>query len=170
MIARRFAKALVNIAMAENLALRVKKDMVGILELTRQKKYYRFLTDRMVLDKDKAAIFETLTPSTRDFLRLVIKSRREHYLQLMALEYIKMINQKLDTEDVEVATKTPLTATEKQRITIATEKLINKKHVNIGFIVDKAILGGVRIKYGNKTIDGTVSGILLKFLETLTKG
>jgi F0F1-type ATP synthase delta subunit len=42
------------------------------------------------------------------------------------------------------------------------------KKVNLSYRTDKKIIGGVRIQYGSKVIDGTVSGMLKDLLAQLT--
>jgi len=168
MIANRYAKALLNLALKEGAGENVKQDMLGIRSLLEQRSYMEFMNNRMILPKDKISIFEECHPLTRDFIQLVIKSKREHYLHLMALEYIKQVNKALNVEDVEVSLKSILKEKDKLKLSEAIAKKLKKK-VNINYVQDKTIIGGVKMKYGNKTIDGTVSGVLLRFYETLTR-
>ena len=167
MIARRYAKALLNLAVLEKSGEAVKEDMAGIRETVKQRQYLDFLSDRTVPKKDKMKIFDECRPLTKNFLTLVIESKKERQLQLMAVEYIKLINRKLNMEDVEVMTKTQLSDKEKEKLKHAVEKHLDKK-VHISYSVDKGIIGGISMKYGSNILDGTVPGILMRLLEELT--
>lgn len=141
--------------------------MIGIGNLMRQKKYFKFFTSRMVRAGEKIEALGSLSPLTRDFLRLVIANKREEYLCLISREFVELLNKKNDVIDGIVSSRTPLNTEQKIRLNGKLEKNLSKK-VNLSYRTDNKIIGGLRIQYGSRVIDGTVSGMLKRLLTQLT--
>jgi F-type H+-transporting ATPase subunit delta len=167
MIARRYARALLELSLKENASYAVRKEIVALGSMMRQKKYSRFFTDRLVRNNEKLEALDSFSPLTRDFMRLVIANKREEYIGLISREYVELLNQKDNIVDGIVSSRAPLTTGQKMTIQGKLEKHTAKK-VNLSYRTDKNIIGGVRIQYGSKVIDGTVSGMLKDLLMQLT--
>jgi F-type H+-transporting ATPase subunit delta len=167
MIARRYARALLELSIKENSSDAVKKEVISLGSMMRQKKYFNFFTDRLVRNNEKLEALASFSPLTRDFMRLVIANKREEYIDLISREYVELLNQKENIVDGIVSSRAPLNAGQKMTIQGKLEKHTAKK-VNLSYRTDKKIIGGVRIQYGSKVIDGTVSGMLKDLLAQLT--
>jgi len=167
MVARRYARALLELSLKENNSESVRKEIVAVGDLMKQKKYFRFFTDRMVRAGEKLEALGSLSPLTRDFLRLVIANKREEYLYLISKEYVDLLNDRNNVVDGTVSSRMPLTDEQKTRIKNKLERYLAKK-VNLNFRTDKRIIGGASISYGTKVIDGTISGMLNGLLTQLT--
>jgi F-type H+-transporting ATPase subunit delta len=166
-ISRRYARALLALSLKEGASLSVKKEMISVGNLMKQKKYFDFFTDRLVHAGEKIEVLRSFSPLTRDFLRLVIANKREEYLSIISKEYVELLNSRNNVIDGVVSSKAPLSAEQKSRLVDKLEKQLAKK-VNLSFRTDSKIIGGLRIRYGTKVIDGTVSGMLNGMLERLT--
>ena len=167
MIARRYARALLELSLKENSSGAVRREIVTLGSMMRQKRYFNFFTDRLVRNGEKLEALLSLSPLTRDFMRLVIANKREEYIDLISREYVELLNQRENVVDGIVSSRAPLSAGQKMRIKDKLEKKTAKK-VNLSYRTDKKIIGGVRIQYGSKVIDGTVSGMLGDLLSQLT--
>ena len=167
MIARRYARALLELSIKENSSGAVRREITALGSMMRQKKHFRFFTDRLVKSSEKLEVLTSLSPLTKDFMRLVIANKREEYIDLISREYVELLNQKENIVDGIVSSRAPLNAGQKMRIQGKLEKHTAKK-VNLSYRIDKKIIGGVRIQYGSKVIDGTVSGMLKDLLAQLT--
>ena len=167
MIARRYARALLELSLKENSSDAVRKEIVALGSMMRQKKYFNYFTDRIVRNNEKLEALGSFRPLTKDFMRLVIANKREEYIDLISREYVELLNQKENIVDGMVFSRLPLSAEQKARIKDKLEKHIAKK-INLIYRTDKKIIGGVRIQYGSKVIDGTVSGMLNDLLAQLT--
>jgi ATP synthase F1 delta subunit len=168
MIARRYAKALLNLALKEGLSDVIKKDIVLVGNLARQKRYFEFFTSRLVAASDKLEPLSGLNQLPRDFLKLVVRNRREEYLYLISREYVNMLNKLQNIIEVDISSRYPLSAKQKEMIQENLGKYLESKIVP-SFKSDKRIIGGVRVSYEGKTIDGTVSGQLSGILKKLTE-
>ena len=167
MIARRYARALLELSLKENSSGAVRKEIVTLGSMMKQKKYFNFFTDRLVRNNEKLEMLGSFSPLTRDFMRLVIANKREEYIDLISREYVELLNQKENIVDGIVSSRAPLSAGQKMRIQGKLGKQTAKK-VNLSYRIDKNIIGGVRIQYGSKVIDGTISGMLKDLLAQLT--
>jgi len=168
MIARRYAKALLRLALKEGLSDAIKKDIVLVGNLARQKRYFEFFTSRLIAASEKLEPLSGLNQLTRDFLKLVVRNRREEYLYLISREYVNMLNKLQNIVPVEISSRYPLSAKQKEMITEKLGKYLASKIVP-SFKSDERIIGGVRVSYEGKTIDGTVSGQLSGLLKKLTE-
>ena len=167
MIARRYARALLELSLKDNSSGAVRREISALGSMMRQKKNFNFFTDRLVKNSEKLEVLTSFSPLTRDFMRLIIANKREEYIDLISREYVELLNQKENIVDGIVSSRAPLSAGQKMRIKGKLEKKLAKK-VNLNYITDKKIIGGVRIQYGSKVIDGTVSGMLGDLLSQLT--
>ncbi len=77
-----------------------------------------------------------------------------------------LLNEELNQVDVEVSTKIPLTNGEKTRLRETLEKRLGKK-VNLTFLIDKGIIGGIRLRHGDNILDGTVNSQLNEMFERM---
>lgn len=168
MIARRYAKALLGLALKDGQEEIIRKDIVNIGYLSKQKKYFEFFTNRLIAAADKIELLAGFHDLTKSFLKLVIANKREEYLYLISLEYVKMLNKLKNIEDVEVSSRMPLTSDQKKKLVLNLGKYLGKK-VNPSFRTDKKMIGGARIEYGDKVMDGTVSSRLKGLLEQMTE-
>jgi len=167
MIARRYAKALLRLALKEGSEHAVKNDIVKIGELSTKKRYFEFFTDRLIKASEKLGMLGGMQPLTKDFLKLVIMNRRERYLGLISREYVMLLNKKENVEDVGVSSKVPLSFEQKTMLKIKLEKRLGKK-INISFGLDRKMIGGICVRYSDRVIDGTVSGQLKRILSSMT--
>ena len=167
MIARRYAKALLELSLKDNSSGAVRREIVNLGSMMRQKKNFNFFTGRLIKNSEKLEALGSFSPLTRDFMRLVIANKREEYIDLISREYVELLNQKENIVDGIVSSRAPLSAGQKMAIQGKLQKHTAKK-VNLSYRTDKNIIGGVRIQYGSKVIDGTVSGMLKDLLAHLT--
>jgi F-type H+-transporting ATPase subunit delta len=166
-IARRYARALLELSLKENAGEAVKREMTALGGLMRREKYRGFFTDRLVPAAEKLEAAGSLSPLMRDFLRLVIANKREEYLYLISREYVELLNERNNVVDAYVSSSLPLTGEQKAKLSGKLEKFLGKK-VNAAFRIDRKLIGGVKIRYGSSVIDGTIPGMLNGLLARLT--
>ena len=166
MKARRYAKALLELSLKEGAEKVVGREIASIGKLMEERKYFDFFTDRLVHAREKLEVLSSLSPLTKDFLRLVIENEREKYLRIISNEYTDLLNSRNDVIDCVVHSKVELSPEQKSRLSEKLEKHL-KKTVNFSFKIDSKMIGGVRVRYGTKVIDGTISGMLKGITERL---
>lgn len=163
---KKYAKALLEIMMKENLTEPVREDMKNIKKITKEKTACDYLADRAVSKKDKMDVFLGCHPLTRSFLNVVMDNKREKELYEISREYMGLLNKRLNEADAEVSSRIALLPKEKNRLKEKLEKMFRKK-VDITFKIDRNIIGGLNVKIGDKVIDGTINGKLAGIREAL---
>lgn len=168
MIARRYAKALLQLAIKNDRTEEIKRDIVSIGGLVRQKRYSDYFSNRMVSAASKLEVFASLDPLTRDFLRLVIKNKREEYLYLISREYVGLLNKKENVIDVDAVSRVALSAAQRDALKQKLMKYLGK-NINLSLRTDKKLLGGIKLQYDGRVMNGTVSGMLSDLLGQMVK-
>jgi F-type H+-transporting ATPase subunit delta len=101
-----------------------------------------------------------------NFLYLVIDKRREKILADVEAEFVKLANELRGVEPVEVATAVPLTADERTALQEKLEKLTGKK-AELHITLDPTLIGGLKIRIGDRIIDGSIAGYLASLRNKL---
>ena len=168
MIARRYAKALLELAVKNDRTEAIKKDIVGIGGLVKQKRYSEFFSSRMISAASKLEVFASLDPLTKDFLRLVIKNKREEYLYLISREYVGLLNKRENVIDVDAVSREALSVSQRSALKQKLMKYLNK-NINLSLRTDKKLIGGIKLYYEGRVMNGTVSGMLSDLLGQMVK-
>lgn len=89
--------------------------------------------------------------------KLITTQPRDYRAILAAIQRLTRLE--MARREVLVESATELTSTESQRVSSDLAKDFGKK-LNIRFITNPALLGGLRIKVGDNVLDGSVEGRL----------
>ncbi len=109
---------------------------------------------------------EQLNKEGANFLTLLVENNRLLLLPAIAELYEEYKAEDEGYVDVEVSTAYALTKEEQKRFASSLEKKLNKKvHMNIE--VDKSLIGGIRVRAGDKVIDGSIRGRLQQLTKRL---
>jgi F-type H+-transporting ATPase subunit delta len=159
MIARRYAKALLELSIRDDRTKAVKSDMMSIMDITAKKKYFDFFIDRSVPDAEKMDVIVSMDDLTKDFMRLVIRNKRERDLPLISRQYIELLDMRSGIVDVEAVSCSEIDAEERKELANKIKKLTSRQPV-IKYKIDRRMVGGIRLKYEGKVLDGSVTGML----------
>lgn len=96
------------------------------------------------------------------FLMLLVDKRRETILPAIIREYVKLANIARDIVEAEVTTAMPLDQ-DQQSALMTKLGIVTGKTIVLKLHINKAIIGGVVVKIGDKLIDGSIA----RQLETL---
>ena len=174
-IVRRYALALFRAANKEQVIDRVESDLglIGfVLQGSAQLKK-TLISPLLPAGKKKEIvrdIFEDkVHPITFSYLNLLIEKRREEAIEQTENEYIELANQARLVLTVEVTTVVHLSLDEEARLV---EKLTNiyGKKIQLKKHVSSEIIGGAKLKVGDKVIDGSIKTALSSLKEKLLNG
>ena len=113
------------------------------------------------------ALCGTKAGSAQDnFVRLLAENRRLEVLPEIAAIYELLRAEAEKALDVTVASAFELNDAQKQKITAALTKRMNRK-ITLNCRTDKQLLGGIVIRAGDKVIDGTVRARLGEMANAL---
>ena len=96
----------------------------------------------------------------------IINSIDLRFLKIINKKYKKLHNEAINLINVTAITSQKLKETDLSEITDKINNKINKR-VSIKNLVDKSILGGIKLKVGNTLIDGSISNKLKKLKHNM---
>ena len=100
-----------------------------------------------------------LSQSIYHFLLLLVDKRRFALLSVIAEQFREMANAAQGIVIADVTTAQPATEAQQKKIAAKLEAVTGKK-VELRLHENKALLGGVVVKIGDRRIDGSVAGRL----------
>ena len=158
----RYAKALLQLAIEQNILEQSYADMVLLDSVFKQNKDLSLLLKSPIVKTDqKLSIFKLIFDTkigevSMTFINIITTKKRESLLALIASSFISLYKEHNKIETASVITATPLDE-------ILRAEVINyiKKHgndnVELTEKVDKNIIGGAIIRMGDKQLDASVS-------------
>jgi F-type H+-transporting ATPase subunit delta len=171
--ARRYARALLEVVSAQKAdaaALQVELQQVATLFETNQE-LSRVLTHpalsaerrRKVLN----GVFSDASPLLRRLLDLLVERGRLELLPHLSRFYTALWNEERGVLTAEAVTAVALESAQKDALGRALATATGKK-VELETVVDPALLGGVLVRMGGRTYDGSVRARLHALRETLS--
>ncbi|SDW41361.1 ATP synthase F1 subcomplex delta subunit [Marininema mesophilum] len=171
-VAKRYAKALFQIALEKNRLDEVEQEWQGVVEaLGHHPELAGWLAHPRVAAEEKKALlgklFANHSDLTQNLLFLLIERRREDVIEAVGAEYKKLANESKGVAEAEVITARALTEEEEKELIAVFQKQIGKTLV-VKNRVDSDLLGGVTVKIGDRLYDGSLAGKLERFRKQLT--
>lgn len=171
-VAARYAKALFLTAQKRDLVQSVEDDMAAIANLVENNSEFRgFLMSPQLAREEKIQIAERLfsdrvTALTMQALRLLLEKRREVEFTAVREEFVRL---RREQGNVLFAVVTSADAMdEEQKVTLLRKlEQSSGKRVEAEFGIDRSLIGGIRVAYGNFVLDGSVRGSLNRLKTTL---
>ena len=105
------------------------------------------------------AFGDRVTASSLNFLKLLVRKRREDLIEECIREFRVLLAEHSGTVDAEAWTAVPMTLDQQQGLVLSLHNLTGKK-VRLRADVDAALVGGVVVRIGDTVIDGSVRGKL----------
>lgn len=171
-VASRYAKALFNAALKQNIVASVGADMEAVNALlSGNARFSKFLTDPDVPRGDKRKLLDSVlsdrtTGLTLQLLQLVLEKRREEEIPMIVEQYAALQREHEEIIQVNITSAKPLDESQIKAI-IAKIEAETKKKVAPTMHVDANVMGGVKIELGGFVQDGTVAGSLSRLREQL---
>ncbi|MDH6304750.1 F-type H+-transporting ATPase subunit delta [Parabacteroides sp. PF5-5] len=172
MISRRYAEALLMYAQKRG------KDKDVYYEARMVSRVYReypalrrVMSNLMLTPTKKVEIINACTPEELSdemghFLRLLIREKREEFLQEICLSYEKLFREANNWHDVHVITAIPLEEETEQKLKRRLEKYINGT-VNLYTKVNPALIGGYAVLWDTYRMDASVASRLKRIEKRL---
>jgi F-type H+-transporting ATPase subunit delta len=162
LVAQRYAKALVDLAVERNELEQTKVD-IEFIRASMTPELRMTMASPVISDKKKTEIFRTifknnLSPLTFSFFDLVFSKRREWLLSEIAEEFIEMYREIKGIEIIEIITAVDVSDDLKNNIRNRFQNLerFQNKTVEIKSKVDPSILGGFIAKSQDLLFDASI--------------
>jgi F-type H+-transporting ATPase subunit delta len=173
--AARYAKALLDVAVAEADPQQVDRELAAVAELfAGHADLWRSVTNPAVPSPKKRAVVDEmlprlgLTPVLQKTLQLLASRDRLALLPFLAEAYRSRLMDHLKVVRASVTSAVPLAADKAQQIQKELEKLTGRTVVMTS-ATDPAIIGGVVTQIGSTVYDGSVRSQLQRFRAKLVE-
>lgn len=177
LISKTYASSLFEVVEASKLttATTVNEELVALKEIfTQNPDYVKLFCSPSWGKVEKHKLLDEtfegkLSSYTLNFLRLLIDNGRFSSIISIVDEYVKIHEANSGIMQITAITATVLDADLQQKLVDKLNAVTGKK-VTLNTVVDKSVIGGIKLRYDNSEIDATVSSKLdeLKHIITST--
>ena len=110
---------------------------------------------------------ERMTPSTRNFLKVLTDNDRAEILYEVSLRYEELVKDHLGRIEVDLTTAVELSQEELDGVKSRLGRILDGKEVILETHVDPELVGGAVFRFGGRQVDGSVRGQLTSLRETM---
>lgn len=171
-VAKRYAKALFEIALSRQALDSAEEELRRVVQVFEQsselKKFIQHpnfslqakteLLAKLFEDKISEEVFNTIC--------LMIERKRGNLLPALLDYFTKITNESLGRENARVTTSSALTEEDSNNIVAYFSEKVGKK-IRVVNVVDPSLLGGIRVRIGDRLFDGSLSGKLDRLKKSL---
>lgn len=159
-----YAKAILDIAQANNNAANVNNDMLLISTTVKENKELKdFLLNPTVVSSVKLnallEVFASAQSETKSLFQLLLENKRFEILHAIASEYNGLFDELNGVETAIVTTAFPITSELENKVLSKIKEFSNKK-ITIQNTVDPSIIGGFVLRIGDKQFNASVASKL----------
>ena len=172
MVARRYALALFQLAGEQQLIDTVEEELRVVKEVFFVNKDLTAVLESPKVSREKkktilSSAFASVNPLVLNTLMLLVDRHRENEIMDVANEFSELANEERGIEAANVYSVRPLSDEERTALSVSFAKKIGKKSLQIENIVESDLLGGIKVRIGNRIFDGSLRGKLDRLERTL---
>lgn len=175
-IARRYAEAVADVAVAQNQVGQIDAELNAFAELMKSnRELYEVFASPVLSNEQKGKVLGALVEHTRpsstttNLLKVMLNNYRLHHLDAVYQQFKREINQRQGLLAAEVTTAQQLSAAEQNLLSQRLQELTGKQ-VQIQFKTDSTLIGGVLTKIGSVEYDGSIRTQLETVKQRLKSG
>jgi F-type H+-transporting ATPase subunit delta len=175
-IARRYAEALADVAVARSQVEQAEADLRAFAELIRaNRELYEVFASPIVSLPDKRRVLDALIERTRppqmvaNLLRVMLSHYRLHHAWAVYEQFRREMNERRGVVSAEVVTAEPIGTAERDALARRLQEMTGKQ-VELQFKTDATLIGGVITRLGSVVYDGSVRTQLQEIKERLKAG
>ncbi|WP_408008629.1 F0F1 ATP synthase subunit delta [Pseudalkalibacillus sp. A8] len=172
-VAKRYAAALFEVVRERNALDQVEKELVSVKSVIQENdQLLTILNHPKISIDDKKALLSKLfgnqvSEAVHNTLLLMVDRKREAMIPSMVEQYIRLANEERGVADATVYSVRILTEDEQQAISKTFAERLNVKELRVENVIDQDLVGGIKVKIGNRIFDGSVSGKLNRIQRQL---
>lgn len=170
-VAKRYAKALFEIAVEKNAVEQYKQELQLVVDTLSDNPDLQNILQHPSVDAERKlevvqTIFkDSLSEIVMQTLKLLISRRRQGILRALLLDYVQIANDRLGQVDAVVYTPLALTDSQEQEIQNQFSKFTGKT-VRVQSVIEPSLIGGIQVRIGNRVYDSSISGKLERLRKT----
>jgi len=164
-VAKRYALALFRLAKEHQLLDQMENELRVVKEVVKDNGDLGAVlkSPKLTNEKKKEIVKEAFSGASiyvLNTLMILIDRHREDYIEAVADYFIEFANDERGIAEALVYTTRPLTEAEKQALSSTFAAKVGKQSLRIENIVDTNLLGGIKLRIGNRIFDGSLRGKL----------
>lgn len=164
-VAKRYAVALFQLAKEQNVIDQIENELLVVKEVfTMNQELINVFNHPKVTNEAKKSIikeaFSGLSQQVVNTLYLLVDRHRVDVVTEIVDYFVQSANEARGTEDAIVYSVRPLSDSELSAISASFAKKIGKTSLRLQNVVDSKLIGGVKLRIGNRIYDGSISGKL----------
>ncbi|MEH7119525.1 F0F1 ATP synthase subunit delta [Neobacillus vireti] len=165
MVAKRYASALFQIANEQQILGQVEEDLRVVKEVLEYNPDLKAVlkSSKLTIDKKKEIVknaFASVNVYVLNTVLILIDRHREDQIAEVTDQFLELANEAMGIAEAEVYSARELTDAERDALSATFAAKIGKKSLRIENIVDSSLLGGIRLRIGNRIYDGSLRGKL----------
>lgn len=165
MVAKRYASALFQIANEQQVLGQVEEDLRVVKEVLEYNPDLKAVlkSSKLTIDKKKEMVknaFASVNVFVLNTVLVLIDRHREDQIAEVTDQFLELANEAMGIAEAEVYSARELTDAEREALSATFAAKIGKKSLRIENIVDSNLLGGIRLRIGNRIYDGSLRGKL----------
>ena len=158
--ARRYARAVFELAQQDGQVAQWGRRVAQVRDLLSHEDVAAVVTNPTIPVADRMALISAapheLDPGATNLAKLLIESNRVADVDAVADEYERLADEAAGRVRATVTTAVELTPADRDRVSAELSKRLGQE-VRMDVVVDPRILGGMKLQYGDRLVDATVS-------------
>ncbi|WP_421382066.1 F0F1 ATP synthase subunit delta [Bacillus salacetis] len=173
-VAKRYAIALFEIAKEHNQLESIEVELRVVRTVFEENKELGVLleTPRITTEKKKEILkeaFSSASPYVMNTLMLLVDRHRANQVTALIDAFIELANDERGVAEAKVYSVRPLDEAEKAALSASFAKKVGKSSLRIENITDTNLLGGLKLRIGNRIFDGSLKGKLERLERELIR-
>ncbi len=170
---KRYAEALADIASAQDSTEQYREDLGSINQIiSSNPDFARLLRNPVIPLQQKREMIKKVfsadyRPELVNLLLLLIEKGRISNLGYILAEYGKIVDARAKTLDIKIFSATPLDDGYVGNLSEIYRKKYGASSARATVVVDRDLIGGIKVMIGGKMIDGSISGRLNDLKKTV---
>ncbi len=172
MVAYEYANALIELSLSNNVLNEIEDNFKTlVLAIKENPDFMKVITYPLIKTKDKKKSIKDVCNNMNElfvnFLYVLIDNNRINDLFVIYKEFCKIIDQNNNRLTVDVISAVKLSKNEIDNLSIKLSAYFNNKKININPLIDKTLIGGIKVISDGKSIDLSVIGKLNNLKEQI---
>ncbi|MBM7648364.1 F-type H+-transporting ATPase subunit delta [Bacillus ectoiniformans] len=172
-VAKRYALALFQLAKEQQQLDAIEEELRVVKTVFSDNQELLLLLEspKMTIDQKKALLqsaFMKASPFVVNTLMLLTERHREGHITDVADAYIQLANEERGIAEAIVESVRPLSPIEETAVSAKFAAKVGKQSLRITNVIDPNLLGGLKVRIGNRIFDGSLRGKLNRMEKQLT--
>jgi len=173
--AKRYAKGLMEFSTEQGQASQINLEMIDLVKAIESSRDLAQFLDSPILDSKKKntiikELFKDFSPTTQNFITLVVNHRRENGLKEIAKEFIDLYNHLNNVKKVEITSAIQLSDELIQQIVDNAKSSMGSEYTySVETKVDADLIGGYILRVGDNQVDSSIRTRLNRLKKDFSK-